>query len=94
MKIREKKHIIPHTKNGSVLPFIRDRKPLPDKELADQPIRLEKKAAQDKLILERRPPGFILKEIDSAILQKKKPSRRQSGSHSLSELCHFKGHQK
>ncbi len=94
MKMKEKKYITPDAKNERSIPFIRGNNPIQDKDLADQPVRTGKRAGQDKLILERRPPEFILKEIDSTILQKKKSSRKQSGSHSLSELCHFKSHQK
>ncbi|NOZ68203.1 MAG: hypothetical protein GXP46_02920 [Deferribacteres bacterium] len=93
--MREKKYIIPDKENERAFPFIRDRKSVPAKEPADQTIRLGEVTAQDKLIFEGRPPELILKEIDSAMLQKEKTSRRQqSGGHSLSALCHFKSQQK
>ncbi|GEM_PF-6712943 len=93
--MREKKYIITDTKSEKAFHFIRDRKPVPVEEPADQSIRLGEVTAQDKLILEGRPPESILKEIGSAMLREGNPSRRQqSGSHSLSALCHFKSQQK
>ncbi len=88
--MREKKYIITDTEDGKTFPFVRGRKHVP----AEQTMRLGEVTAEDRLILEGRPPEFILKEIDSAMLQKEKSSLRQSGSHSLSALCHFKSQQK